>query len=291
MKTIAFVTSSDFPGIAEDDQLLVRQLERYASCIGAAWDDPAIDWSTFDATLIRSCWNYHKAPQQFISWINRIKNASVLANSARLVLWNMNKRYLRELQGKGIPVPATVWLSNNALTMDALLDIMVENNWRRAVLKPSVSASSFQTSVIDIGRIERTVLSQEISASDMMLQEFLTPILDQGELSLIFLSGQFSHAVIKKAKPGDFRVQHQFGGSSEKVDVSQRIISDCERILEALPEVPLYARVDGVVVNGIFTLMELELIEPVLFLCYASADAVKKMATNLIGSLDQVRFG
>jgi hypothetical protein len=283
MKTIAFVTSSEVPEISEDDKILARQLDNnLVMCRPTAWDDGQIDWDVFDLVLVRSCWNYHMAPVEFVAWIERFRNSHALCNSAELILWNMNKYYLKELEQKGVRIPETVWIPEGDLNLDTLDTILFENKWNKAVLKPCVSASSFHTNVIERGLLkQKDELSLKFIAGGMMVQRFVESILHNGELSLMYFAGQFSHAVIKTARPGDFRVQHQFGGKSEPIEVSKEIVRAGEEILSNLTTVPLYARVDGVMINNTFTLMELELIEPVLFFKHAPPDSIKRLAALL----------
>jgi glutathione synthase/RimK-type ligase-like ATP-grasp enzyme len=285
MKKIAFVTSSEYPKIAEDDRILVAELETYGiRCIAAAWDDSKIDWTLFDLVFIRSCWNYHRAPEKFIQWIGTFQDGTVrMLNPPDLILWNLNKHYLKELQKKGISIPDTVWISGHDFIADKLHDILLRKNWSRAVLKPCVSASSFRTNVINLSMIKEKEngLFRDFVKGGMMLQEFIDTIPQEGEYSLVFFNGQFSHAVIKTAKPGDFRVQHEFGGNSASVKVTEEMVQSAEQIIAKLPATPLYARVDGAMVDQTFILMELELIEPVLFFKH-SPRAVSNLAACLL---------
>lgn len=285
MKRIAFITSLENAAITDDDQILAKYLgELSVACEGTAWDADTIDWTVFDLLLIRSCWNYHIAPDKFVAWINLLKmNFKVIINPPHLILWNMNKFYLRELAIKGVFIPDTVWLSERDFTKENLSTMMKAKNWKKAILKPCISASSFHTNLINENSLDGEVdnLALKFITGGMMLQEFMDEIIQTGELSLMFFDGAFSHAVIKTATPGEFRVQHQFGGKSAPIEVSKEIVRAGERILEALPTAPLYARVDGIMIRNTFTLMELELIEPVLFFRHAPPDSLKKMAARI----------
>jgi hypothetical protein len=285
MKKIAFVTSSEYLEIAEDDRILAAELETYGiRCIGAAWDDSKINWTLFDLVLIRSCWNYHRAPEKFLQWIDTFRNGTVrMLNPPDLISWNLNKHYLKDLQIKGISIPDTVWLSKTDFTADKLHAILLRKNWSRAVLKPCVSASSFRTNVINPSTIkeDKNGLFRDFAEGGMMLQEFIETIPQEGEFSLVFFNGQFSHAVIKTAKPGDFRVQHEFGGQSKSIVPTRNVIQSGERIISMLPTIPLYTRVDGVMADNTFILMEVELIEPVLFFTHAPS-AVSNLAACLL---------
>jgi hypothetical protein len=292
MKKIAFVTSSISPEISVDDLILVDALRAHeVECIAAPWDDPAINWASFDLVLLRSCWNYHLLPEKFATWINAIKDGKIsMFNQAELVLWNLNKYYLKELQEKGVNIPETAWISESEFYEERLSDILRERKWDCAVLKPCISASSFRTNIITAltaSEEGRFLFANRIKGG-MVLQKYVEEIPKNGELSLMFFNGAFSHAVIKQAKPGDFRVQHQFGGQSKSTIVRNEIIKAAEKILSLLPVKPLYARVDGVEINNVFHLMELELIEPVLFL-KQDHQAASRFAAEVLSLLKENR--
>jgi glutathione synthase/RimK-type ligase-like ATP-grasp enzyme len=284
MKIIAFVTSTAAPGIAADDTILRDALEaRDLKVVAAAWDDPTVNWTNFDLLLIRSCWNYHLAPEKFERWISSVRSSKMkMVNPAELILWNLNKYYLKELDEKGVAVPDSVWIGEQDFYNDKLLDIVSEKKWDRAVLKPCVSASSFRTSVItpSTAKVEGEILSRNFPNGGMILQEFIEAIPQKGEVSMIFFNGAYSHAVVKEAMEGEFRVQTQYGGKTRIIPIDKGTLASAERIISKLSVVPLYARVDGFGDNGKFTLMELELIEPVLFLEY-HPDAARKLAFEL----------
>ena len=285
MKKIGFVTFSGSPEISLDDTILAEALETHQiKGMPAPWDDPAVDWTDFDLLLIRSCWNYHLNPEKFQSWIDTIIASGVkMANPAELILWNLNKYYLKELKDKGVAMPDSVWISEQNFYADKLHDILAEKKWNRAVLKPCISAGSFRTTIITplTAREEGEALSQNFIKGGMILQEFMDTIQKSGELSIIFFSSEFSHAIIKQAMRGEFRVQHQFGGKSKPIVVKKEIVKSAQRIVEKLPVVPLYARVDGFECDGEFRLMELELIELVLFFKNLP-DAAKKFVSHLV---------
>ena len=262
--SIAFVTSLKLPGFATDDLLLVDALKQHrCQCVAMAWDDPAADWKTFDMILLRSPWNYHLLPREFSSWISSVP-PELLVNSAELVLWNMDKRYLRHLREAGTLVPSTVWL-------DEIDDSIPHKGFdfgrsEYVIVKPSISASSFQTRKINKHDLQDVIADSRKHAPEggMMIQEYIEEVIE-GEVSLIYFGMRFSHAVLKKPKSGDFRVQSEFGGTAKVMEVSQALIEEGRRILSLLPFPPHYARIDGVEREGKFVLMEAELIEPVLF--------------------------
>ena len=218
--------------------------------------------------VIRSCWDYHKRAREFLSWIEQTEKAGVkLFNSAKIICWNLEKTYLRELAEKGVKIPATIWFEKGE--KGNLEKILRENNWRKAVLKPTISATAWQTFVVAPENADDLQPEFENLLADggVMIQKFVEEIQTKGEWSFMFFDKKFSHAVLKRAKNGDFRVQDNFGGSVEtNLKPPLGLIVQARKLIEMMPEDLLYARVDAVEIDGELTLMELELIEPVLFL-------------------------
>lgn len=273
MKKIAFVTSVDQPDFAEDDILLVNALKsKNVTSIAAPWDDKRTRWEDFDLILIRSCWNYFKKVDEFETWLKDMKKGDFpVFNSIDTVSWNMNKKYLEELRLKNIDIPDTIWLDKLPANYQGLIEMLANKKWKKIVIKPCVSAGSFQTITATLETLETEVDSlREVEyKGGIILQEFAQEIVEQGELSLIYFDNLFSHAVMKRPKIGDFRVQSQFGGSVELLHPDKKLLSQTNRIMDTIGnEKVLYARVDGFLKDGKFILMELELIEPNLFLTF-----------------------
>jgi glutathione synthase/RimK-type ligase-like ATP-grasp enzyme len=214
--------------------------------------------------VLRSCWDYHLRSNEFLDWIARLEQSAVpLQNSPCLVRWNADKRYLRELEAAGASIPQTVWLEDGEEA--TVHEILEARGWASAVVKPTVSASAHN--------LRRVFKSEPVATLNgpAMVQEFIPEILGPGEWSLVFIGGHYSHSVIKKPAAGDFRVQWQFDGDVALAEAAEETIEAVTKLLTALPDQPLYARVDGIECKSGFVLMEVELIEPVLFLGIASA--------------------
>ena len=273
MKKVALVTCSALPELTDDDRLLIPTLRRRGvEATPVVWDAP-VDWTLFDRVILRSCWDYHLRTTEFLEWIEELDRLSVpLQNSASLVRWNTDKRYLLELQSAGMRIPLTVWIDDHEdANVHAILDAQ---GWDSAVAKPTVSASAHLLKRVFKGEPVVRV------KGPAMIQEFMPEILAPGELSLVFIAGEFSHSVVKLPTPGEFRVQSQFGGTARTVQPSPETIATANRIVEVLPDRPLYARVDGIQCNAGFVLMEVEVIEPVLFL--ALGNAVERFADAIV---------
>jgi glutathione synthase/RimK-type ligase-like ATP-grasp enzyme len=261
---IAFVTSRRRREPTEDDALAAVALaERGARVIGVPWDEPGVDWRAFDLVLLRSCWDYHQRPAEFLAWTLSLERAAVnLWNPPALVRWNADKRYLLELATKGANVAPTEYVSR-AMSLAAILS---QRGWHEAVVKPAVSASAWRTWRTSARTADRDQqhLDEVLAGGTALVQEFVPEVERYGEWSLVFLDGWFSHAALKVPAPGDFRVQEELGGSVRVVGVPEGLVAAAAATLRMVGETT-YARVDGVGRPSGFQLMELELIEPCLF--------------------------
>jgi hypothetical protein len=267
MPRIAFATSSKIPNLAADDRLLLAPLqERGIEAEPVIWDDPACDWSAFDAVILRSCWDYHLKADAFLNWLSFLEQAKIpLWNPASLVRWSANKSYLRGLDGKGVSIVPTFWPQpGEKVRLHEKLNAL---GWSKAVIKPLISATAYRTYLVtaDDANSAQAQFEDLQSGPGVMVQKFMDTIIDEGEWSLIFFDGEFSHAILKTPKPGDFRVQNDFGGSERPADPPAHVLHSATGIVQTVAPT-LYARVDGLVDGNQFRLMELELIEPMLFL-------------------------
>jgi hypothetical protein len=265
---IALATYSKLPTLNDDDGLLVPALAALGvTAVPAVWDSGAVCWDEFHGVLIRSTWDYHLRTPEFLEWIARLERAGLRVwNAGDLLRWNHHKRYLRDLAAHGIATVPTRWLVRGEAV--DLRTLLADAGWREAVVKPAVSASAFGTwrAATETATQEQSRLDELLSTADVMVQPLLPEVGAAGEWSLLFLGGRFSHAVLKRPAPGDYRVQWEFGGSAVSAAPAAHLIADAERAIAAAPGHPLYARVDGVDRGGRLVLMELELIEPHLFL-------------------------
>ncbi len=283
---IAFVTSSVKPDFASNDLHVVDSLKSAgAEVIPLPWDDDGVEWNAFDLVVLRSCWNYQLHPEKFQRWIDQLEHEKVnLANSVMAARWNLHKGYLKELCQQGVHTPETVWVPKG--TTCNLSSLINTKQWNRAVVKPAISANALNTflfSVSDAAQ-QQAKFDTLVAHGDMLIQKFMPEVQDQGEWSLIFFNKEFSHAVIKRPSSKDFRVQHDFGGTATPAEPPSFVLQQAEKIIDLIKEPLLFARVDGVVSENKFILMELELIEPVLFLETenGSAQAFAQAMTNYI---------
>lgn len=268
---IAFATCHDLGGLTPDDQLAADLLMKQNIVVDAtAWDDPEIRWQNYDAVILRSTWNYHRKLPEFLQWLAHLDGAKVrLWNPPDVVRANVSKKYLIELQNSGLPIVPTVWIpSGEAAQLRVVLE---KQNWNRAILKPDVSASAYRTISTSLSTVSRDQqqFDEILKNSGGLIQEFRNEIIEAGEWSLIFFEREFSHAVLKHPQAGDFRVQEELGGIIHAAAPSNSLLKQAQKILDHVKGSLLYARVDGIVSKDQFLLMELELIEPSLFMGFS----------------------
>lgn len=219
------------------------------------WSAAGLDWSAFDVVVIRSCWDYHLRLDEFLAWLAAVDAASVrVVNAPDLVRWNARKTYLQELATRDIAVPDTEWLDDHDEVEVAAL--CAGRGWPEAVVKPVVSASAHGTERRTTGQVRGPAL----------VQRFVPAVESEGEWSSIYLGGCHSHDVRKRPRRADFRVQAEYGGTVEILPAPRTVRAFSDRVLAALPSMPSLARVDVVQDGARPLLMEVEVIEPELYL-------------------------
>jgi len=232
--------------------------------------DP-IPWTEFrdsggyDLVLPLIAWGYHQYYSEWLMLLDRLEQAQVrVANPVEVLRWNSDKAYLAELGEKGVATVPT--LAFASLGEAALARARDEFGCTELVVKPAVSASAYGTFRLGPG----DALPEQVRGWRMLVQPWLERILDAGEYSLISFDGEFSHAVSKVPRSGEFRVQPEYGGIISSCTPPAGSVELAEAALAAAPAPTTYARVDIVVGNdGALQIIELELIEPALFLDHA----------------------
>ena len=272
--------------VTDDDACLAAELNtRGIEVTALPWDATA-DWAAFDAVVLRSCWDYHLRHEEFSRWIGRLERAGVnLWNPAAVVRWNLHKRYLLDADRAGVRIPPTRWINRGDATA-SLAAIMAMEGWGEVVVKPAISASATETfraaAPILVATEERfRVLA---AAHDLLVQEFLPDIGQAGEWSMLFFGGEFSHAVLKRPASGDFRVQEELGGRATAMVPPAALLEAAKRAMSIIPGDTLYVRVDGIASSAGFVLMELECIEPRVYLL-EDAQAAARMTDALVARL------
>lgn len=250
-----------------EDKLVVDALKNEGlSVIRLAWDDADFDWSTTKYVLFRTTWDYFDRFHEFSNWFSHVSKQTILLNSERIIRWNIDKHYLLDLKQNGIHIAKSHFIKIGET--DTLQEIHNKLKWDETVLKPCISGGARHTYKLSKSNISQheNVFKKLIAEEAMMLQPFQHNIVKQGEVSMIVIDGKYTHAVLKVAKEGDFRVQDDFGGSVYDYNPSNDEIEFAENAVKACIEMPLYARVDVFTDNdGILAVSELELIEPELW--------------------------
>lgn len=306
-RRIAIVTGEDVPGLTGDGTRLREHLQSRGHAVEPVqWTDQAVDWEQFDAAVVRSCFKYYTDPPGFRSWTDTVERAgTTLLNPPSVIRWNMHKSYLQELAARGVPiVPTAVVEDPHSRSLAATLDA---RGWQEAVVKPVIgtsAAGAWKTTIeradADQRRFERPFRAarrsgsaqpsagedERLSERGALVQQFVPEVAD-GERSLVFFSGEFSHAWQRLSAPAEFGIEPNFDESQERIVPSEALLDRAVHALDTaagilgLDRTSLpYARVDCIERNGEFVLMELELIEPYLNLGVADG-AVTTFATAI----------
>lgn len=286
VRRVALVTCSSVRELSDDDKPLLAELwSLQIKAEPAVWDDPSVDWKSFDAVVIRSAWDYHLSMEAFGAWLSRLEALGVpLWNPAAVIRANADKSYLKELEAAGVTIVPTLWVGKKErANLDGLL---ASRGWNDAVVKPAVSANAFRTSRVKRGDpAGQAALDDILVHCAALVQPYLEEISSEGEWSFIFVGGEFSHSVLKRPRAGDFRVQEKHGGRTELRAAPLELLAQARNALVAGPRPCLYARVDGVRRDGELFVVEVELIEPMLYLAHAPgaarkfAEAIKERAS------------
>ncbi len=283
MRNVAFLTSAELAGLTADDRLAIAPLEsRGVRVAPAVWTDSSVDWSAYDLVVVRSTWDWHAEAGRFAEFLAALEPRVRVENQGAR-RW-LDKRYLARLAERGVrTVPTDVVASASELERElAKYDEAV-------VLKPATAAGARLAVRFDAGDAARgrEALAAIVRADVALLQPFVREVEDDGEWSLIFFDGAFSHALKKRPARGDFRVQEEFGGNVEPLAPPADVVAEAERAVARAGERFLYARVDGIVSErfGGFCVTELEVVEPELFLRVEPA-APERFATAIAARLE-----
>ncbi|MFJ1755892.1 RimK family alpha-L-glutamate ligase [Kitasatospora sp. NPDC088134] len=283
---IALLTGRTMPLDVPEDDLLVRALaDRGLTADVLPWDEPA-DWSAYGLALVRTTWDYWQRHEEFLAALREIGGRTKLRNPVGLVAWNSHKGYLLELAAAGVPVLPTRLVPAGADPERRAAALAAFGTDAALVVKPAVSVGARDTIRTTAGDPAAAAHLAELvgSGRDTLVQPLAESVLTRGETSLVFLGGSFSHAVRKSAAPGDYRIHQYLGGTVHPHDPSGAELAAAEAALAAAPHGGQleYARVDLVLdAAGDPCLMELELIEPELFLFQQDAAPAARYAARI----------
>lgn len=275
-------TNTYISNVLREDELVINALkEKNLSVVKKDWNDSIFDWETTRSILFRSTWDYFDKFELFKKWFNKTKNKCLMINSTETIEWNIDKHYLLDLQEHQIPIPNSEFIKRGS-SIDLSL-LMQKKNWNEIVVKPTISGAAKNTyrlkeeEIIQFGPTWEKLIYKE----DFIVQEFQNNVITEGEVAMIVIGGKFTHAVLKKAKEGDFRVQDDFGGSIAIYNPSEEMVKLAENCTRILTPIPSYARVD-IIWDNLWELAvsELELIEPELWF-RLNPNAAQKLAHHV----------
>jgi glutathione synthase/RimK-type ligase-like ATP-grasp enzyme len=280
---LAWVTTGAARGTDEDEPVALAALARTGVSVEVVdWDDPEVDWARFDRAVLRSTWDYPERLPEFLPWLDEVAAVTDLVNPPATVRWSLDKQYLRELADAGVPVTPTVFVPPGEPAAFPAGEFVV---------KPAVGAGSRGAASYDAGQHREArdhVAGLHASGQVVLVQPFLPSVATEGEWPMVFVDGEFSHAASKRvALPRAGTVAGLF---AEETNVEH--VADAAQVAVARAAVdvvtadlgtPTYARVDLVRADdGSYCVLEVELVEPSLFLPYADADAAERFAAALV---------
>lgn len=267
-KKVALLSMDSLENFHTYDKLLIDPMKTLGWIAEeVSWRNEKVNWADYNAVIVRSTWDYQNDAEKFMSVLEKINGVSHLENELDLMKWNMNKNYLFQLKQKGVTIVDTIWEKS-------FNSVLANNYFERLeadeiIIKPNISANADNTFRLSKEKLKEqsSNLEKIFAQREFMVQPFLNNIIEEGEYSLFFFDGKFSHSVLKQPKEKDFRVQEEHGGNIQPIKASSDMILIAESIIKKLSTIPLYGRVDLVrTKKNEFALMELELIEPSLYL-------------------------
>lgn len=257
------------PHAAEEMNIVIRALSRYGIAAEVrSWDCKETDWTGYKAVLLCQTWDYMQKYDSFIQWAEKVSMDSKLLNPLSVVKWSTNKIYLRDLSFAGVHILPTLWLNTSASLSEDVDDLAYYNhhittelqrlNWSSIVIKPAIGADAYNVQNFDSFNAQALELVEKIGRSGQditLVQPFVPSVITEGEVSLIYIEGEYAHAVLKRPCKGDFRVQEIYGGGSTSIDPTPKMLNVGDSVISALkekinsahgfPDEPLlYARID-----------------------------------------------
>jgi len=268
MKKCAFLTLDERADFVIDDEHAIGPLADLGWQVSTlSWRQTEIPWGDFDAVIIRSTWDYWNDVPAFLDVLAKIDRETHLANPLDVVHWNLAKTYMLDLEGKGVGIVPTIWPDAvHVASFPAFRDLLESDE---LVIKPVVGANgedAFRISCPD-SKDRLTRISRCFRERKAMVQRFMSRILTEGEYSLFFFNGEFSHAILKVPAASEFRSQEERGADIRAVVPEEKLLLRAQQALSVISSSTLYARIDLVRDDEAdFLIMELELIEPSMYL-------------------------
>ena len=257
-----------------DTELLIEQFKSVGvSAELAVWDDKTVNWADYNLVYLHTPWDFMDKYSAFVQWIERASAITKLINPLEIVKWNINKQYLFELSRKGIAIPGTTLIK-----VDEPLDSSEER--RDIVVKPTVGAGG--QDIYRFSSLKEALADKRVkdlhARTEILVQDFDERILSQGEYGAIVIDGQLTHCILKNPGNNEFRIHDIYGGTLEPVDISEQMEVFCRKVYDCLTTKPAYGRIDFIGAAEP-VLMELELVEPELFLRFSKTALTKFVET------------
>ena len=296
MKKIAILASDNMmPGHANEREDSFERDEEMGKLVPAfaaqgmeldliRWRDAAEKADDYDAMLPLLVWDYFEGNEAaFTAEMAKAETKTKLFNNFKTLRWNANKSYLDELENHGAPVISTITVKR--VTETGVSRAFEELKTETLVIKPQVGGGAWRQVLYKKG--DPFPSKDDLPPEGAMIQAFLPSVVKEGEYSFLYFGGQFSHGLIKRPKSGDYRIQSLYGGTEETYEPSSQERASAREVLDALDFTPLYARVDLLRGrDGKLKLIELEMIEPYLYLAHAEGEgADNKGAQKLAKAL------
>lgn len=265
-----------------DDPLAEVLAGRGAEVSRPCWDDPGVAWAGADLVVVRTVWDYAARREEFLGWAEAVDGCVPVCNPPAVLRWNTHKSYLLELEERGAPVVPTAWLGRGDRVEVA--DVLRARGWPRAVVKPAIGVGGHGLVRLDVARPEEGAeqVRELLADGDVLVQPYLDRVEDRGELSVVVVEGEVSHAVRKRPRPGEYRVHQARGATYERVGVDADTAALARWVVEATGQRLVVARVDLIEDEvGSLQLVELEATEPDLYLHLAD-DGAERLADALL---------
>ena len=281
----AFITMDSMEGFVCDDDLAIPALKELGWDVEKiSWRARGTDWTRYGIVVIRSPWDYPTDAPRFLALLDEIEaSGTPLLNPPELVRWNLHKSYLKWLEERNVSVVPTRWLDKpRQADILVLFDVYGSD---KMVIKPAIGANAEHAHVLNKRTLEQDWPGIEpvFEHRQAMVQPFRAAIQSEGEYSVMFVDGEISHTIRKTPKPGDFRSQEEHGADITLVQPEALLVKRASEAVWALNVRPLYGRADMIRnPDGDFEVMELELVEPSMYL-RMDPEAPVRLARAIVG--------
>ncbi|HJS23838.1 MAG TPA: hypothetical protein VJ751_05760 [Pyrinomonadaceae bacterium] len=264
---VALLSIEDLSDFVADDELLVEPLRRLGHDAEFVPWQAAVEWRKYGGVVIRTTWDYQNHLPAFLSVLREIETQTRLANPLEIVKWNADKKIcLQDIEKRGGKIVPTIW-SDSKIDGRQIQAWFEQLQTDEMVIKPTIGANAQYAFRLRRGAVDAGELSEAFEKRSYMVQPFMRGIVEEGEFSLFYFNGEYSHTILKTPKAGDFRVQEEHGGIIRATKPAADLLATGEKIMQYISPTPLYARVDFVRTDeSEFVVVELELIEPSMYL-------------------------